>query len=505
MPANIKYLLIIDIILISGIFLFRSALKPAFRDVIGKKQIFLTLLTPAMGLFSGNVYIFDLYLVLAVGLTSITRAELAATYIMMLPMVPALDVETGAGGVYLFAISAIFAINFGAFVGVLLTPRQRVFSKRNLDMCALILILIEMYIALSGSNLALSSITRAIIVNILGVGVPYFVISRCISSGKDLNKFLISMLFSGTLCAMIAVAQARLHWTLYEAINTSLHTPLAAGAAGVAMRGGLLRTGGPMIDYTAGGMFLACVLVVFAGMRSQFRPSWSIAIGGLMLAGLFVTQSRGAWVAMIAGWLVCMLYRGYIARSLSLFGVLAFLQVVLVPFFGSFSKNLGETLGTSGASVGTAEYRSQLLREGLQQIANHPLTGQAPDQLRAMMADLMQGQHIVDFVNTHLFVAMVAGLPGFTAWVLIWSTPVAMVWSNRPSKRTRKWFDPAETPMAIIMTAMVCLIFTSAIDRNLSWPVIALGLVGPCLAFRKMVRPVMPQPNIAFEEIQEPT
>jgi len=251
------------------------------------------------------------------------------------------------------------------------------------------------------------------------------------------------------------------------------------------MRGGLLRTGGTLLDYTAGGMFLACVLVILPAMQSRFRQAWILGIGAVLLAGLFVTQSRGAWVALAAGWLVCMMYRGYAGRALGLAAALALVPVAVVPLIATYSNKLGESLGASGHSVGTAEYRTNLLKEGLRQISAHPMFGQTPKQLSIALSNLVQGQHMVDFVNTPLTVALIIGIPGLLAWGLLWGMAIILPWRNRAAKPSRKLNDPAEMPMAVMVVTMVALAFTSPIDRNLTWPFVALGLLGPCLALRR--------------------
>ena len=493
MPLQLKSLLFIELLLISGTLLFRAALRSENRVIIGPKVIAVTLLTPAVALLCGNAYIFYLYLVAAVALTSRTRAELCATYLMMLPMTPALAQETGTGSIYLLPVSTILAMNLGALLGFFFTSPKRLPGRPSLDIAAVTLV--ALFVFIDSRNASITSFLRISIIFFVQLGVPYLVMSRGVSFRKDVDRILLRFAYAGTLCAVVAAFGTTRGWVLYQSFNQALHVPEAIGSATLYMRSGHLRTGGTMVDYTAAGIFLASVLVALPGLWAQFRRGWSTMVCVALLGGLLATQSRGAWIATGVGMATIMIYRGYLAAGVVLLAAAAAVQAAWAKLLAPNSK-LAETFGTGGAGAQTAEYRRHLLASGLRQIASHPLFGQPPRQLAANMSDLTQGQHIVDFVNTHLYVAMTAGVPWFVLWLTIWIAPMVLAWRNRPVGRKRNTIDLAEIPMAIILTTMVALAFTSTIDRNLYWPAIALGLIGPCVALRRGNRHLPAQPRL---------
>lgn len=498
MLIYLKSLSVIEILLIVGILVFRAALSPANRAIIGPKAIALTLLTPAVALLCGNVSIFYLYLVGAVGLTSRTRSELCATYLMMLPMTPVLGQQTGAGNIYLLPLSTILAMNTGALVGLLLTSPRKLPSFATLDVAAAMLVALFMSIDIrNASTPSISVVVRTTIVFFVQLGVPYLLISRGMANRADINRLLLRFAYAGTLCAIVGLFESSRHWVLYQSFNDALHIPQQLGSATLYMRGGRLRTGGMLVDYSAAGIFLACVIVAVPGLRSNFRRGQLALLCVVLLAGLIATQSRGAWIATVVGIATIMLYRGYKLRGVGFLLAAAAAQVLLNTVVAPSSK-LAETIGTSGAGAMSGEYRKQLLNGGLRQIASHPLFGQSPSQLASNMSDLIQGQHIVDFVNTHLYIALAGGLLGFVLWIMVWLTPILLAWRNRPAGGLRE-SDLAEMPMAIIVTSMFALIFTSIIDRNLYWPAIALGLMGPCIALRRSrIRQFPQHPIVSF-------
>ena len=120
-----------------------------------------------------------------------------------------------------------------------------------------------------------------------------------------------------------------------------------------------------------------------------------------------------------------------------------------------------------------------LAAQGLGQIRNHPLLGQSIGDLSLSLSDLSQGQHIVDFVNSHLFVAMTAGLPLSLLWFIVWLVPVA------DGFRQDRKIPLYASPIGIAIPTFVALIFTSLVDRNLTWLIVALAFSVPCVLIKQ--------------------
>lgn len=487
---SLKTLAAIEILLILGLLLFRVALARSQRDVLRPGAIAVTLLTPAVGLLCGNALIFYAYLLVAVAFNARSRATLAATYLLMLPMIPALGQQTAAGDVYLLPISAIGAMNLGALIGVAVTPKQRAFVRPGYDIA--VLLLIAMFVFIDARGVGAIALARFFFLSVVGFGGPYLLVSRGIASRADLDRALLSLVLAGFLAAVIAVFQTGRHWVLYQTFYQALHVAIPLQSFTSFVRGGLLRTGGPLLDFSVAGVFFAAVLMALPYLKPKFHALRFWGVVAAILGGLFVTQSRGAWVGAALGFAVMLSYRGRLWQTVALVAVAGLLRFVLFLSLSDHSR-LAETFGKSGDSAFTADYRKNLLSSGLDQVRAHPLTGQPPKQLVANLPDLVQGQHIVDFVNTHLYMAMTTGVPGFLLWLAIWLMPVMHCWQRR--KAAPAGANPAEVPVGIIAATMVALTATSAGDRNLSWPTIALALAGACAALAGRTDAIRPRPR----------
>ena len=468
----LKTLFVIDVLMAIGLVLFRWALTPPLRGIVSSKIVALALFTPVMALFCGNIYLFCGYLAVAVAFNSRSRAELAGNFVFLLPLMPSLSVETGVGGVYLFAISAVLAMGLGALIGFAVTRNSRSLALPRYDVA--VLAIVGIFIFIYNRDPSLTGLLRGLTVNVLTFLGPYLLVSRAPSSAEDIERLLLRLCLGGTVTAVTAMFQARLHWVLFQTYYQSLHVAFPMMSWTLSLRAGLLRTGGSMVDYSSGGLFLASVLTLMPILRPRFRPTGFWVVLAVLIGGLIATQSRGAWVGAIIGILFVLAYRGRWGSVATLAGGAVAAETMILLF--AKSGRLAAIAGQTDEAGGTVSYRKLLASQGMDQIRGHPLTGQPPDQLAANLPDLMQGQHIVDFVNGHLFIAMAAGIPLFLVWCWAWLMPVVEGWRGR-----RAASNLMGAPAAIVVPAMIALTFTSTVDRNLTWPTIALGLAAPCL------------------------
>ena len=77
---------------------------------------------------------------------------------------------------------------------------------------------------------------------------------------------------------------------------------------------------------------------------------------------------------------------------------------------------------------------------------------------------------------------MVGGVPLFLLWCAIWLMPVVDAF------RQNRQILPAAAPIAIVVSAFVALTFTSLVDRNMSWMMVALGFSVACIQISRKGR-----------------
>lgn len=495
MSFNLKVLAYLDLLLLIGLLGFRHALLPSFRPMVGGKIMALVLATPVVALVGGNNYLFHAYLICAVGFTARTRLELCCIYLLMLPLVPSLQLNLIAGGIYFLGLKTYTSMNIGALIGLLLTRGRVRRTDPLLDLSILSIVLVISFIEIRG--VTATTMLRVACETVLTIVPPYLLVSRTVTNTDDIRRVMLYLCLAAFLGSVVAIFGMLRRWDLYEPFFAALHVDQTLGSTSLAVRAGRMRMGGPFTDYTAFGLFLAVVIVSLPALRRPFSPPGFASVVAGLLIGLFTTQSRGAWVGLLVGFAVYQWLQGRRGISAAMLGGGALAYLALGAILAPASK-LAETLGTGGDSAQTGHYRWVLLKKGLEQVAAYPVSGQRPVSLETNLAMLNQGQHMIDFVNTHLYIAMTTGLIGFAIWAMVWcSAAMRVVAHRRRISADVRRSGVAMLPAAIIVTTCVSLTFTSLIDRNIFWLLIATAFAVPVLVQRRVPARTHPKVDAA--------
>lgn len=465
----LKSFLVIEALLVLGLWLFQKALRGRWASSLPSSAIAVVLLMPAVGLFCQNIMIYDAFLFVAMAVNARSKERLAATLALILPLTPVLNYPMVVRGAYLFEFSALHAICAGALLGHFLTKNR--LRRSGLDFDVAIVAIVAVLAFINGRDSSLLDVFRNGVVQAIILVGPYLLISRASVDRASVERILVCLICGAFLTAVTGIFQAGRHWIVYQAIYEALHVPVPLQSWTTALRGGFLRTGGAMLDYSAAGLFLATAMSVALAMSRVFTRPGLIGLFVALGGGLLATQSRGGWIAAGVGLGLTLLYQ----RQYALTAATAAAAGIVIAF--RFRSPLTDAASNEGS---TADYRRQLASLGMDQVRAHPLLGQPPKALINNLAELTQGQHIVDFVNGHLFIAMTAGVPLFLIWAAAWLMPIVRTWRSRPKKP-----DVASLtgiPAALVVSPMVALLFTSLVDRNLVWPAIGLAVASACFA-----------------------
>ena len=273
----------------------------------------------------------------------------------------------------------------------------------------------------------------------------------------------------GALCnATVGIFESFHHWPLYESFYRTLGVPLPDLSAALSIRGGFMQAQGALANPATLSLLTGFAIIPCVALKDRFNPAGRWLLIAVLAAGMISAASRGGWVAAGAALALYWLYTRRLTQF-TLFGGAAFVGWVVMVFLLPKTGRIGDLLGRSGHAQETAEYRSTLLNRGLEEVRAHPLAGQTLDQLQVSMDDMRQGQHIIDFVNTHLYMALTLGIGGLLIWLIAWAIPIGAAWNARAKHGTRVTHAPVAVPFAILGAVFVALAFTSTIDRMLPW------------------------------------
>ncbi|GAA6168730.1 O-antigen ligase family protein [Sessilibacter corallicola] len=248
----------------------------------------------------------------------------------------------------------------------------------------------------------------------LTIWLPYYVISN---AGGNFRSYLIALSFGGIILAIGSVAEWFLSWKMYG--------PLASHIGGVRVdklstayhfRGFGLRISASWFDPIAFGSFMALILFVVTqltkiGVKTSI---YSLGFVGLLFAALLFTDSRGAFLVALVGIAVVLYYKieSQGARNFYKYTIFFVAAIMLINM---------KALLQFDSSGGSWLYRYNLVQNSGHAFNENPLFGtpffRDDPVLRATM---LQGQGIVDIVNSYLAILLRYGLLGFVLYVWIW-------------------------------------------------------------------------------------
>jgi O-antigen ligase len=241
----------------------------------------------------------------------------------------------------------------------------------------------------------------------------FVVVLLCTRHARQAVRLWQAFLIALTLMALYGLVQAYLCGTRPAVIPTAWLLQVCTHAT---------RIRGPFSIYmTFGGVLFLGVLIFLAYLANvPWRRAWWMLPGtAVVLLALALTYSRNAWLGLAAGVL------GLVATARRVVPVLAVLAAALaagalaVP--GSVAERVQSIVNLEDE---TLRDRVAMWRSGLAMIADHPLLGVGPGEVRAWYQHYRRPEAIRPSTghlhNSPIQVAAERGLPALGAWVWLW-------------------------------------------------------------------------------------
>ena len=247
----------------------------------------------------------------------------------------------------------------------------------------------------------------------------YFAVSRLCQSRARLVEAAAAFCLACGIMAAIAVFENMRHWLLYLEVIGNWGIPLSATMW--LTRGAELRAQASAGHALALGYVLAVGFGLWLYLKSQVQGRMQrFGVTLVLWGGLFGAFSRGPWLGALTAYFT-FFAAGPRAVSGLAKGGFAALAVGLVILVSPIGDRILEILPVMGKTEdGSILYRQRLAERGWQIVWEHPLLG---DQFPwPEMADLRQGEGIIDIVNTYLGVALNYGFIGlflFVSFILL--------------------------------------------------------------------------------------
>lgn len=490
MPEYLRAL--VAILLIAG-FTFAFA-KKAIAPVISMERFnrwrnaWLTITLIAF--LSQNFWIY--ILIGGLGIAFIAKNELnkMALFFVLLFAVPSIGAGiTGLGVVnYLFEINHLrllsLIILFPASLSLLTNPNSVKLGKNWPDKFVLVYLILIILLQLRDTTITDS--LRQALYAFTDILLPYYVASRALNKFEHLKEALSSFILASFLVAAIGSFEFAKGWLLYSALPNlwSIHS----GIGNYLMRSNNLRAlaslGQPIV--------LGYVLVVAMGFYlfiGALIPSKNIRRLGfvVLVAGLIATLSRGPWVGAVVLFVIFIVTGPHAVKRLGILSITALAVLSLLSIMPKGEKIINLLPFIGNVEKGNIDYREQLLNNSIIVIKRNPFFGSVNYIETPEMRELIQGDGIIDIVNTYLQVSLNYGLIGLCSFVGFFLVVLSGIHKCRKiiSDKTSELYQLGRSLTATLVAVLVIIFTVSSI---VTIPVIYWSLGGIGVAYINIVK-----------------
>jgi O-antigen ligase len=288
--------------------------------------------------------------------------------------------------------------------------------------------------------------------------------------------------------ALIGVFEFGKKWLLYSALTNSLGLQRSIFDIYL-LRGesGSLRAQGSTGQPIPFGYVMAVATGFFLYLKNAVPKTTARNLGfALLMAGLVAGLSRGPWIgaavivlvfiatgpAPVAG-LSKLAGAGAVSLALLITSPIGNQIIDLMPFVGTVDEF-------------NVTYRQRLLEISIEVIKQNPVFGSADAMSSPMMQELVQGQGMIDLVNSYLGVALATGLAGLILFSGIFIA-VGIALLNAIQKQKRGRFDDDFLGRALFSTLVGILVMIFTVSSISVIPVIYWAIAGMGVAYLNML------------------
>ena len=446
-----------------------------------------------------------LFLLFVVGLLLSVFPQRAATKIaafaFLLPVLPDLEYQLVAGGTPLLVItwSRLLII-------VLLLPLMvsafRARPMLHFPMDKYFLLFFAVLAVLSFRDTTVTAALRTVIYLFLDIIVPYFVISRHLRNASEIRATLLALLSGLVFCGAINVFEFVRNWDAYGVMIREL-----TGDRGFrpSYRLEMRRVGGPLQRPSISSFGMTVGIAILWAFSTRLRNRrLTLVVLAVLVAGLFLTFSRGSWVSAAfigIAYLLTINFKRFLKVGVGLLilaiplSQLDMTQDVLsiLPFAADESVEAGRTVA----------YRETLFETTWKVAQENPIFGSTRYEEHPYLDALRQHSGLLDIVNHYLLLLLRYGFAGLIPFVIIFlSTFLLLARLHGNVSREQYDFDHRVFARAFIlsMTGMLAAIATtSALGRVglYLWVLVALSA-----AASELASPQQPTTKALWREVK---
>lgn len=408
-----------------------------------------------------------------------------AMFFAVLFAVPPVEVQISGLGLFeqLFTIHYIRLLSIAILLPAFLSLRKRAgvepFGSTLADKILLAYMAVFFVLLLRGNTLT-NSLRQGILYSVLDIFLPYYVASRSLRRLEDFRDAIMAFIVGAMVMSAIGAFEYLKGWLLYVNLDNAWGVPWWSNYLS---RGEDLRAQASMVQPIPMGYAMAAATGLYLYVARLVRnPLFWWAGFGLLLAGLYAPLSRGPWLGLtaIVG-IFIVIGPGAMKRLVGL-GVIGVFALPLLLWTDAGEKLVDKLPFVGNLESANVIYRQRLLEISIEVISKQPFFGAYDYLLLPEMQALVQGQGIIDIVNSYLQVGLERGLVGLSLFFGFLATVAAGAFTTMRgiADRNDERYLLGQTLFATHVGVMIMIIGVSGISFV---PVIYWSLAGVCAAY----------------------
>jgi O-antigen ligase len=412
-----------------------------------------------------------------------------ALFFLLLFLIPPATAEIPGFGLinYFFALNHIRVLALCVLLPAFLVLRKRAdtvpFGRTWPDKLLAAYLLLTSLLFLRETTV--TDTLRQMLYMFIEVFLPYYVASRALRNLSDFKDALFGYVLAAMVLSLIGLFEYAKHWQLYSAVVYAMGMQWDPGYLS---RGGSLRASATTGQAIALGFVISVAIGFYLYLQEEVRSKLQRSLGALLLAGgLYAPLSRGPWIGA-AVMIVVFIGTGRKAVKrlmlLAAAGALALPLLAIVPG-GQKVLDLLPFIGT--VEVENITYRQRLIDNAVIVIQRNPWLGTFNFRSTPEMQSMIQGQGIIDIVNTYIGIALSFGLIGLMLFVVFFASVLLGI--RKGMRSFAKEDDEARRlGRALLATLAGILITIVTVSSITVIPVVYWSVAGLCVAYAQMAR-----------------
>ena len=398
-----------------------------------------------------------------------TRLDAACRFMLLAALLPNVLTRVIISDAYLVDLTTMLVLCSALFIAdVALRDPHRVprLSKMTAEDALVIVLFLIFWIGATRFP-SITLFLRLGLKQFVVFALPYIVLRRSIRNAAELKIALGAVGVSGAILGFYAIYEVANGWAVFDAISARFdqgeHMSKNLLMRGSSMRASVTMSPLPLASY------LAFAIVALGYCRALIKSKLMHRLGlGVAILGFLGTQSRGNTILVALALIAHFAARrkwgtatGLVVSSAVGFGLLLLVARVS-PGLASF-LHVGQQAEVRFGGV--YDYRQLLLQRGLEEAATHRWIGASMPTVLENLADITQGQGIVDLVNSYLTIYLISGLLGFTLFASLFLAILGRLWRKLPKGSAGEVVTGRLAAIGLIVTLLGQLSFMSLVDR----------------------------------------